>query len=185
MVEDFLARLQPFVERRQAKIYPGTIATDEQIGRFERRHEVTLPHDYRRYLQQVGRCRIHSTNIEAEHDFAIKLFALQDVKHFHELAYGREMNGIPDCWFAIADLQEHNFIVIPSPSISGERCAIVDGHSMIAHLDAPIIAVSFTEFFERTLEDPDTSSGSGNADLRYWSKGVGGNYGNARDIAKS
>lgn len=184
MVEDFLARLQPFVERRQAKIYPDTIATDEQISRFERRHELTLPRDYRRYLQQVRRCRIHTVQVVAEHDFAIKLFALQNVKHFHELAYDREMDGIPDWWFAIADVQEHNYIVLPARSIDGDHCAIVDGHSMIAHLDAPIIAISFTEFFERTLDDPDTSSGSGNADLKYWSKGVGGNYGNAREGIK-
>jgi len=184
MVEDFLARLQPFVERRQAKIYPDTIASDEQIGRFERRHGLTLPRDYRHYLQQVGRCKIHTEQLEAEHDFAIKLFALQDVKQFHELAYGREMEEIPDSWFAIADVQEHNYIVLAAPSINGDRCAIVDGHSMIAHLDAPIIAVSFTEFFDRTLEDSDTSSGSRNADLRYWSKGVDGNYGNAREGIK-
>jgi hypothetical protein len=124
---------------------------------------------------------LHGAVPRESHSFAVRTLPLDRIDRFWKVAYGRHWEEIPDTWFAIADAQDGNFIVMDLASVDGDRVKIIDGFAEAARVEAPIIARSFTEFLERSIDDPDTSSGAESDDgKRYWSKGNRTQYGDAR-----
>jgi len=171
--------LAEHARRGIAKVYANTIASEESVAQWEGAHRLKLPYDYRLFLQKVGACKLHGP-YDMDYEFAVKLFGLGQVEAFPLLAYGNNMVVCPSEWFAIADAQEGNYIIMDLASAVGSSVNILDGFSMSGP-DFAIIARSFTEFLEHSVRDPETSSGSGDAKTgrRYWSS-PGGYYGQVR-----
>lgn len=153
------------------KIYQDTVADDRQIAQWENKYGFILPDDYKLYLKEVGRCKLHGSLPATDHSFSVKLFSINEIAPFTALAFGKSrMANIPESWYAIADAQDGNYIIMDMPLVHGTMTRIIDGFSESAP-DLAIIALSFSEFLECSLADPNTSSGGGNVQsgARYWS----------------
>ena len=157
--------------------------TRDQIAQWEHMHRHELPADYKEFLGEVGSCSFHGRP-DLDYTYAVKCLPLSEIQPFAVTAYGESIPEIPLGWYAIADIHEGNFIILDLDSVRNATANIIDGFSLMAHVEAPIIAISFTEFLKRSLDDPDASSGSGSADgtRRYWSHGAP-TYGDAHDKA--
>lgn len=179
-----MAKIEAVVKKLRAsgvgKFYLGTQSDPKAISDWESREKVCLPADYRYFQETVGACKMHGAAPEKECSFSVKLFSLQDVRKLSAACEDLECDEAQS-WYVIADAQDGNYILMDLASVKGNRVDIIDGFiEMIP--EVPVISRSFTEFLERSLKDPDTSSGGGDTEKgsRYWST-PGGYYGEANE----
>lgn len=153
------------------KTYPNTRSSELAIQKWEKSTGFFLPDDYKEYLHSVGQCAMNGALSRISHSFSVKIFPLKQVQLFSHAAFGDDAEiEIPETWYAIADAQDGNFIIMDMASVKGSYAKIIDGCWEYVP-DLPIIALSFTEFLECSLADPNTSSGAGDlkTGARYWS----------------
>lgn len=168
--------------RPTVRLLPDLRASEAAIDAWEARLGRRLPGDYRQFLIRIGSCLLHGQH-EQRDSFAVRLFGLAELEPYREIAFSpKYASRIPQWWYAIGDLHDNNFVVMDLASRAGDETNIIDGFSEAALIDAPVIARSFTEFLEHSIEDADVSSGSGNDRRRYWSR-FDLYYGDARTAA--
>jgi len=165
VIQDILAK-KYFATR----IFEGTTVDNGELDEWERSNGYKLPSDYRQFMQSIGRCNLNGIG-KFDHDYSVRIMTLAEVQSFSISAFGHQMDEIPESWFAFADAQDGNFIVMDLKSLNDDTVNIIDGCWECARSGPPIIAKSFTEFVEHSLIDSQTSSGWGDVarGIRYWS----------------
>ena len=140
----------------------------EEINAWEKAHSLFLPPDYRQFLLKVGECELHGI---------LRFLPLQSISRVADFIYGNEPDApiLPESWFAIAILGDSDYTIMDLATVDGDAVNIIDGFHELAHESLEIIAKSFTEFFKRSIEDKDVSTGGGGGH-GYWST-PGPNYG--------
>jgi len=174
------ALIKELRDLKNTRFYPGTEATPQEIAKWEKQKGFRLPEDYKHFLAAVGECRMHPANPGHEDSFAIRFFALKQVVKASEHIGEHIEEEDEDCksWYAFADAQDGNCIIMDLATVKGASVKIIDGFHETAPYDLAVISESFTEFLERSIADPNTSSGGGDIakGTRYWST-PGGFYG--------
>lgn len=143
-------------------------ATNDEITAWERNHGLCLPDDYKRFALRIGKCQLHGV---------LTILPLRSIGRFSDFVYGNipDAPELPASWYAFAILGDSDYTVMDLATVRKDSVNIIDGFHEEANLSLEIIAKSFTEFLQRSIDDADVSTGGGNGH-RYWSK-PGPSYG--------
>jgi hypothetical protein len=149
-----------------------SIVDAKTIKKWEKLTKFTLPDDFKQFLEEIGGCKLHPGNHAT---YAMRVFGLPEVQPYSTLIDDPDEFGVPASWFAIADLQDGNFVLMDLATTMKSRVNIMDGFHEELGLELEIIAKSFTEFMQIAIKDSRVSSGGGSG-RKFWSKG-GPSYG--------
>lgn len=145
----------------------GRTATAAKLVAWNRKTKLKLPPDFGRFLCEVGACTLHNSP-DFQNGGQVHLLDLEHVVPLRPLVLDEDAD-VPETWFAIADVNDGNYIVMDLSDADGERVDILDGFHETIPYEATIIARSFTEFLDRMMQDSAYSIGGGGG-KEFWSK---------------
>lgn len=145
----------------------GRTASAADLDAWNKKTKLTLPPDFCRFLCEVGPCTLH-TSPEFRDGGQVHFLDLDHIVPVGPLILDDHAE-IPAAWFAIADMNDGNYLVMDLSDAKGERVDILDAFHETIPYEATIIARSFTEFLERMMQDSAYSIGGGGG-KEFWSK---------------